>query len=123
MPEAPTTQRPYGDVKSELIEARSWIGFRVTDKLGSGLGRLEDVWADAVTGDPAWLLLREGRFGGSCHKLVPFAGSTAGGGQVWLSFEREIVRTSPDIGDQEVLTERLSEHLRSHYAQAGQNGS
>ncbi len=85
---ARTTQRLYGAIRPGLAEARTWIGSRVTDSLGSGLGRLEDVWVDADSGEPAWLLLREGRFGSNRHKLVPFDGSTAGGGQVWLPFER-----------------------------------
>lgn len=117
MPAARTTHRLHGAVKPGLSEARTWIGSRVTDNFGSGLGRLEDVWVDADSGNPAWLLLREGRFGGGRHKLVPFDGATAGGGQVWLPFERAVIRSSPEIGAQEILTAALGERLRAHYAQ------
>lgn len=117
MPAARTTHRLYGAIKPGLTEARGWIGHRVTDNLGSGLGRLEDVWVDADTGDPAWLLIKEGRFGNGRHKLVPFSGSTAGGGQVWLPYERQIVRSSPEIGNSEILTASLGERLRAHYQQ------
>ena len=115
MPAARTTHRLYGATKPGLTEAREWIGSRVTDSLGSGLGRLEDVWVDADSGDPAWLLIREGRFGNGRYKLVPFDGATAGGGQVWLPYERSVVRGSPDIGEQEILTAVLGERLRAHY--------
>jgi sporulation protein YlmC with PRC-barrel domain len=115
MPAARTTHRLYGATRPGLTEARGWIGYRVTDNLGSGLGRLEDVWVDADTGDPAWLLIKEGRFGNGRHKLVPFGGSTAGGGQVWLPYERQTVRSSPEIGEQEILTASLGERLRAHY--------
>jgi hypothetical protein len=115
MPAARTTHRLYGATKPGLTEAREWIGSRVTDNLGSGLGRLEDVWVDADTGDPAWLLLREGRFASGRYKLVPFDGATAGGGQVWLPYERDVVRSSPEIGEQEILTAALGERLRAHY--------
>ena len=115
MAAARTTHRLYGATKPGVTEARSWIGSRVTDSFGSGLGRLEDVWVDAESGEPAWLLIREGRFGAGRHKLVPFDGATAGGGQVWLPHERDLVRSSPEIGSNEILTAGLGERLRTHY--------
>jgi len=118
MPAARTTHRLYGATRPGLAEARTWIGSRVTDSFGSGLGRVEDVWVDADSGEPAWLLIREGRFGGGKHKLVPFDGATAGGGQVWLPYERGVVRGSPEIGAQEILTASLGERLRAHYEQS-----
>ncbi len=117
MPAARTTHPLFGATKPGFAEARGWIGHRVTDSLGSGLGRLEDVWIDADTGDPAWLLIREGRFGNGRCRLVPFGGSTAGGGQVWLPYERRVVRSSPEIGESELLTASLGERLRAHYLQ------
>ena len=50
MAAARTTHRLYGATKPNLAEARSWVGSRVTDAIGSGLGRLEDVWIDADSG-------------------------------------------------------------------------
>lgn len=114
MATARTTHRLYGASAPNLSEAQSWIGFRVTDSLGSGLGRLEDVWVDDA-GEPAWLLIREGRFGSGKHRLVPFDGATAGGGQLWLPYERDVVRSSPVIRGAEILTAALSERLRVHY--------
>lgn len=114
MATARTTHRLYGATPPNLAEARSWIGHRVTDSLGSGLGRLEDVWVDD-SGTPAWLLIREGRFGGGKNRLVPFEGATAGGGQLWLPFERDVVRSSPVIRNSEILTPALGQRLRAHY--------
>ncbi|MCB0876709.1 MAG: PRC-barrel domain-containing protein [Solirubrobacterales bacterium] len=114
MATARTTHRLHGATPPSLEEARSWIGSRVTDSLGSGLGRLEDVRAGG-SGRPEWLLIREGRFGGGKHRLVPFEGATAGGGQVWLPHERDVVRSSPVIARSEALTDGLFERLRAHY--------
>lgn len=110
-----TTHTLQGAAKTGLDEARSWIGNRVTDMNGASVGRLEDVWVDADSGDPAWLLIREGRFGGGSHKLVPFGGATAGGGQVWLPHERSVIRAAVNIREQEVLTRELGGQLREHY--------
>lgn len=115
MPVERTTQRLYGATRPGLEEARTWVGNRATDSFGSSLGRVEDVWVDADSGEPAWLLIREGRFGGGKHKLVPFDGATAGGGQVLLPYARDVVRSSPEIGAQEILTAALGERLRAHY--------
>jgi sporulation protein YlmC with PRC-barrel domain len=115
MPAARTTHRLHGAARPSLTEARTWIGSRVTDSFGTGLGKLEDVWIDAESGDPSWLLIREGRFGGGRHKLVPFEGATGGGGQVWLPLERDLVRESPEVQPDEVFTATLGDHLRTHY--------
>lgn len=116
MPAARTTHPLHGAGKSTLAEARAWIGSRVTDSIGGGLGRLEEVWVDASSREPAWLLIREGRFGGGKRRLVPFDGVAAGDDQVWLPFERDLVRSSPEIGAEENLTAALGERLRAHYA-------
>ncbi len=116
---ARTTHRLYGANRPGLGESRTWIGNRVTDSNGAGIGRLEDVWVDAVSGEPAWLLVREGRFGGGRHRLVPFAGSTGGGGQVWIPFDRDTVRSAPEIGPEELLTADLGDELRRHYGKLG----
>lgn len=115
MASARTPHRLRGAAAPDLAEARTWIGSRVTDSNGTGVGRLEDVWVDAETGAPAWLLIREGRFGGGSRRLVPFDGATAGGGQVWLPHGRETIKTSPEIGAQEVLSPQLGDRLREHY--------
>jgi len=116
MATARITHRLHGATRPGLADAQSWIGSRVTDSLGSGLGRLEDVWVDAESGDPTWLLIREGRFGSGKNRLVPFDGATAGGGQVWLPHERDVVRSSPVIRSADILTPQLSERLSAHYA-------
>lgn len=114
-PEARTPHRLHGAVSPGLSQARGWIGKRATSALGSGVGRIEDIWVDAETGEPAWLLIREGRFGGGDHKLVPFAGATEGGGPIWLPFEREVIHSAPTIGTGQLLTAELAQQLNEHY--------
>jgi uncharacterized protein YrrD len=114
MPVARRTYHLQGTQRPDLAEARSWIGNRVTDQHGSGVGRLEDIWVDAHSGDPAWLLIREGRFG-SRHKLVPFDSAVETGGKVWVPHERSTIRQAPEIGSEQVLTTELGQQLRHHY--------
>jgi len=104
-----------GGNKPSLNEALGWIGSRVDDIYGAAVGRLEDVWIDPGTGAPRWLLVKEGRFGGR-STLIPFGDATAGAGHVWVPYEREVVRSAPEIEPGVPLTQQLEATLRNHYA-------
>ncbi len=116
MPPARITHHLHGADAPTLGDARAWIGHRLVDSLGRAIGRLDDVWVDAESGAPAWLLLRWGRFNGRLN-LIPFEGATAGTDQVLVPFDRDLVRSSPEIGSREILTGSLGRRLRSHYRQ------
>ncbi len=104
-----------GGGKPSLNEALGWIGSRVDDVFGSAIGRLEDVWIDPATGEPRWLLVKEGRFGGR-STLVPFDQATAGDDTVWIPYERSVVREAPQIEPGVPLTQQVEATLRNHYA-------
>lgn len=104
-----------GGGKPSLNEALGWIGSRVDDVFGSAIGRLEDVWIDPATGEPRWLLVKEGRFGGR-STLVPFDQATPGDDTVWIPYERSVVREAPQIEPGVPLTQQVEATLRNHYA-------
>jgi hypothetical protein len=104
-----------GGWKPSLNEALGWIGSRVDDVYGAAIGRLEDVWIDPATGEARWLLVKEGRFGGR-STLVPFSQATAGDGNVWIPYERSVVREAPQIEPGVPLTQQVEATLRNHYA-------
>lgn len=91
------------------------MGFRVDDIYGGLIGTLEDILVDD-NGQPRWLLIREGRFGGRHrHTLIPFEDATAGAGHVWVPYEREVVRSAPDAVASAELTEKREARFRRHY--------
>jgi sporulation protein YlmC with PRC-barrel domain len=104
-----------GGNKPSLNDALGWIGSRVDDIYGTGVGRLEDVWIDPGTGAPKWLLVKEGRFGGRTT-LIPFEDATAGAGHVWIPYERDVVRDAPAVTPGAPLTQAVESSLRAHYA-------
>lgn len=104
-----------GGNKPSLNDALGWIGSRVDDIYGTGVGRLEDVWIDPGTGAPKWLLVKEGRFGGRTT-LIPFEDATAGAGHVWIPYERDVVRDAPAVTPGAPLTQAVETALRAHYA-------
>lgn len=105
---------PRGGDKPSLNEALGWIGSRVDDVFGNNVGRLDDVWIDPGTGQPRWLLVSEGRFGGR-STLIPFDDATAGAGHVWIPYEREVVRAAPEVDTDGPLTQQLEAELRHHF--------
>jgi len=104
-----------GGGKPSLNEALGWIGSRVDDIYGIAIGRLEDIWIDPATGEPRWLLVKEGRFGGR-STLVPFEDATAGEDSVWVPYERDVVREAPQVEPAVPLTQQVEATLRNHYA-------
>ena len=104
-----------GGSKPTLNEALGWIGSRVDDINGVAIGRLEDVWIDPATGEPRWLLVKEGRFGGR-STLVPFDDAVPGDGHVWVPYERDVVREAPQVEPAVPLTQQVEMTLRNHYA-------
>jgi len=101
--------------KPNLNEALGWIGSRVDDIYGVGVGRLEDVWIDPGTGTPRWLLVTEGGFGGRTT-LIPFEDATAGADHVWIPYERDVVREAPEVEPGAPLTQQVESALRAHYS-------
>lgn len=101
--------RPTADL------TRTWIGRRVNAGFGTGIGRLEDIWIDTDSGEPAWLLIREGRFMGSARKLVPIAGATESGDRIWLPYDKELIRTAPPIDPDRMFTAAEAARLREHF--------
>mgnify|MGYP000044065691 CR=1 FL=1 len=107
-----------GSARPTLQQALRWIGSRVDDIYGASIGKLEDIWMDPDSGEPLWLLVRDGRIGGR-HTLVPFAQAASGAGHVWIPFEREVVRGAPAVRPSAPLSHELSDTLRRYYADNG----
>src|SRR5919198_2862114 len=76
-------------------EVRGWVGFRLDELGGAGVGKLEGLYVDESGGDPVWLLARMGRFGH--HTLVPGRDAVAGVGRVWVPYTRDQIRRAPRI--------------------------
>lgn len=81
---------------TQLDEALSWVGFRLDDLYGAGIGKVESVYIDAEDQTPQWLLTKQGRFGGN-HVLVPLEDAAAGAGHVWVPYERDLIKAAPDV--------------------------
>jgi hypothetical protein len=94
-------------------EVRRWVGARLDEIGGARVGKLEGVYVDHRSGEPAWMLARMGRFGR--HALVPARDAVAGVGRVWVPYAREQLRGAPRIEPGEELDLEREQELSSHY--------
>ena len=107
----------HGTAAPGVSEARSWIGNRVEDVYGAGVGRVEDVVVDSA-GTPTWLVVREGRF--TTHEVVlPIEGAVGSPGHVWVPHSRDAIRSAPSIPRSGPIEGPVEEALCQHYGVRG----
>lgn len=116
-PDAPEEAMPEGAGGSteppDLEEALSWSGWKLDGFSGASVGRIEGVITDASSGEPAWLLVRMGRFGH--FSAVPSALAAAGIGRVWVPYDRETIREAPRVESGAPLTREQELELFAHF--------
>jgi hypothetical protein len=90
----------------------SWFGTEVCDCDGLPVGAVVDVYCDAASSRPAWLLVDDG----SRLALVPAAGGRSRRGIVRLAAELGVVGASPSVArPPAVLTGEPLLRLARHY--------
>jgi hypothetical protein len=80
-----------------LGEAMAWVGAPLTDVDGAAAGVAHGFFADAASGEPAWLIARLGRRRRIRLVAVPLrdcAGTPRG---VWVAHPLEALRTAPVV--------------------------
>jgi hypothetical protein len=100
MGEAPSAPLPG------LDEVRGWAGWPVDDLGGGSVGQVHGLFADAESGEPSWLIVRQGRVRGTLV-AVPLRDCAAGPERVWIAHARGAIRTAPVVDPTKPL---LREH-------------
>ena len=102
-----------GSAPAPLKEALGWIGFRVDDMNGARVARVEGIYVDAEDGEPAWVIVKVGRFG----KLtaLPYLECADGPGRIWIAHGRKVVRGAPAIQPGRGLTREQELDLCDHF--------
>jgi len=97
-----------------LSEARAWIGHRVDDAGGAGFGQVHALFADAGSGEPTWLIVKQGRFGGNLV-VVPLRDCAGAAGRVWVAHPRDAIRSSPVVDPTRPLLREHELTICAHY--------
>jgi len=99
---------------ASLSEARGWAGHRVDEIGGAAVGQVHGVFVDAESGDPTWLIAKQGRFGGTLV-AIPLRDCATGAGRVWVAHEREAIRGAPVVDPTRPLLREHELTICAHY--------
>ena len=99
---------------SGIDEVEGWLGGRLDEIGGGGVGKIEGAYVDDESGEPEWLLVRVGRFGR--RSLVPARTAVGAVGRVWVPYPRETLRGAPRVEPGEPLDLERETALAEHFA-------
>ena len=102
-----------GSAPPPLNEALSWIGFRVDDMNGARVGSVQDIYVDAQDRDPAWVVVKLGRFGKVT--AIPYSDCANGPGRIWVAHGRKSIRGAPAVITGQPLNREDELELCEHY--------
>src|SRR3954451_21420655 len=97
-----------------LEETRAWIGNGVDDLGGASIGQVHGLFVNAGSGDPTWLIVKQGRLS-STLVVVPLRDCAAGVGRVWVAHERATIRSSPVVDPTRPLLREHEITICAHY--------
>lgn len=80
-----------------MPDALSWLGMRIDDAYGARVGDVADVYLEA-DGTPRWIFTRPGR------TLIPAKEAMAGGGRVWVPYEKDLIKNAPAVAALQYVT-------------------
>jgi len=112
MPEA-STPKNASPGQPGLEDVKQWIGYRVDEISGHSVAKVEGVFVDQESGEPAWVLVKLGRFG----KVVPISirECATAAGRVWVPHDREVIRNAPAIDPDMPLNREQELQVLNYY--------
>jgi hypothetical protein len=97
-----------------LSETKGWLGHAVDDVGGKAIGQAHGFFVDAQSGEPTWLIARQGRRRGTLV-AIPLRDCAAGGARVWVAHEREAIRSAPVVDPTRPLLREHELTICAHY--------
>ena len=85
---------------------------------GDKVGGVKDVYVNDTTGQPDFVSVNHGLFGGG-DSIVPLRGHTLRDGELHLAFPKERIEDAPDLDENGHLTTEDQEAFYRHYGLEG----
>jgi PRC-barrel domain protein len=89
-------------------------GEQLTGLDGEQIGKVEEIYLDADSGEPEWALVHTGLFG-TKRTFVPLAGATEEEGQLRVPLTKEQIKGAPQVEPDGKLTTDEEHALYRHY--------
>jgi uncharacterized protein (TIGR02271 family) len=99
---------------ARIDDYRGWIGRKAVDRNGDKIGRIDDIYADDDTGQPEWLTVHTGMFGGHMT-FVPLRGAQMQGDDLMVAYDKDQVKDAPRAEADGHLTEQEEDRLYEYY--------
>ena len=97
-------------------------GGTVVSDNGSKIGSVGQVFLDDRTGEPEWITVKTGMFGGA-ESFVPLSSAKIQGDEVRVPFDKETVKAAPSVNDSEGhLSDEQEDELFRYYNRNGADG-
>ncbi len=94
--------------------AGAWRGHELIDRDGEKIGKIDEIYMDRHSGEPAWVTVKSGLL--SKHvTVVPIGDSMSEGEIVRVPYDKEHVLSSPEIDPDSELSESDEGALYDHY--------
>jgi uncharacterized protein (TIGR02271 family) len=97
--------------KDQLLQQR---GQDLYDNSGDKIGKIEEIYLDADSGQPEWALVNTGMFG-TKSSFVPLRDASDNGGSVSVPYDKAQVKDAPKMDPDGELSRTEEDELYSHY--------
>ena len=97
--------------KDQLLQQR---GQDLYDTSGDKIGKIEEIYLDADSGQPEWALVNTGMFGGK-SSFVPLREASDDGGGVSVPYDKSQVKDAPKMDPDGELSRTEEDELYRHY--------
>lgn len=91
-----------------------WQGRPMFDRDGDKVGKIDAIYVDDRTGDPAWALVNTGMFG-SRSTFVPLREASVEGDDVHVPYEKSQIKDAPSLDAEEELSPDEERQLYDYY--------
>src|SRR5215213_256446 len=97
--------------KNDLLQRR---GEDLYDTNGEKIGKVEEIYLDAQSGEPEWALVNTGMFG-TKSSFVPLQGASQNGDTLQVPYDNAQVKDAPKVDPDGELSQQQESELYAHY--------
>jgi uncharacterized protein (TIGR02271 family) len=97
-----------------IEDARTWRGHDAVGPDANKLGTIEDIYLDQESGEPEWVALKTGMFGGKLS-FAPLSQARQDGDTIVLPYEKDQIKNAPRVEADGALSQEEEAQLYRHY--------
>jgi uncharacterized protein (TIGR02271 family) len=97
-----------------IEDAKTWRGHDAVGPDANKLGTIEDIYLDQETGEPEWVALKTGMFGGKLS-FAPLTQARQDGDTIVLPYKKDQIKNAPRVEADGALSQEEEAQLYRHY--------